>query len=212
MAAAEGEAGLGERSDAVSLAREFAHPEWLVERWTSVYGVERTSLICQHDQQMPQVALRLDDADIEEELKREEIELAPGALLSTARIVTGGDIFKAQAVREGRVFIQDEASQLVAALVGRGSRLLDCCAAPGGKTAAIAARNPTAEIIAAELHAHRAELLRKRVLRANVQVIQADALNLPLQGNFDRVLADVPCSGTGTLARNPEIKWRLKPE
>ncbi len=99
--------------------------------------------------------------------------------MSSARIVTGGDIFKTQAVQEGRVFIQDEASQLVAALVGHGSRLLDCCAAPGGKTAAMAARNPTAEIIAAELHAHRAELLRKRVPRENVQVIQADALNLP---------------------------------
>jgi 16S rRNA (cytosine967-C5)-methyltransferase len=110
------------------------------------------------------------------------------------------------------VFIQDEASQLVAALVGGGSRLLDCCAAPGGKTAALAARNPTAQIIAAELHAHRADLLRQRVRATNVQVIQADALDLPAQEKFDRVLADVPCSGTGTLARNPEIKWRLKPE
>jgi len=62
------------------------------------------------------------------------------------------------------------------------------------------------------LHAHRAELLRKRVRAPNVQVIQADALALPGNGDFDRVLADVPCSGTGTLARNPEIKWRLKAE
>jgi 16S rRNA (cytosine967-C5)-methyltransferase len=197
--------------DATSLAQEFAHPEWLVERWISVYGVERTRLVCQHDQQVPHVAIRLDGPDIEEELKREGIDLAPGALLSGARRVASGDIFKTQAVREGRVFIQDEASQLVAALVGRGSRLLDCCAAPGGKTAAMAARNPTAQIIAAELHAHRAELLRRRVPRDNVQVIQADALNLPTEGKFDRVLADVPCSGTGTLARNPEIKWKLKP-
>ena len=68
-----------------------------------------------------------------------------------------------------------------------------------------------AEIVAVELHPHRAELLRRRVRGANVQVITADALHLPLQGGFDRILADVPCSGTGTLARNPEIKWRLKP-
>jgi 16S rRNA (cytosine967-C5)-methyltransferase len=197
--------------DSVSLAREFAHRQWLVERWISVYGVERARLVCQHDQQVPHVALRLDDGSIEEELKREGVELAPGALLSSARVVTSGDVFKTQAVQAGRAFIQDEASQLVAALVGNGSRLLDCCAAPGGKTAAMAARNPTAEIIAAELHAHRAELLRKRVPRENVQVIRADALNLPVEGKFDRVLADVPCSGTGTLARNPEIKWKLKP-
>jgi len=100
----------------------------------------------------------------------------------------------------------------IAALVGKGSRVLDCCAAPGSKTAAIDSRNPAAEIVAVELHPHRAELLRRRVRAANVQVITADAINLPLQGSFDRVLADVPCSGTGTLARNPEIKWRLKPE
>jgi 16S rRNA (cytosine967-C5)-methyltransferase len=200
-----------EQRGATSLAQDSAHPEWVVERWISVYGWEHTRLICQHDQQVPHVALRLDDPSIEVELKREGIELKPGALLSSARIVTGGDIFKTQAVKEGRVFIQDEASQLVAALVGNGSRLLDCCAAPGGKTAAMAARNPTAEIIAAELHAHRAELLRQRVPWKNVQVIQADALNLPVEGRFDRVLADVPCSGTGTLARNPEIKWKLKP-
>ena len=197
--------------NAASLAGEFAHPEWLVTRWIGEFGLERAELICRHDQQIPQVAIRIDEPGVEEELKSAGVELAPGALLSSARIVVAGNIFKTKAVQEGRVFIQDEASQLVAALVGTGSRLLDCCAAPGGKTAAMAARNPTAEIIAAELHAHRTELLRHRLQRTNVQVIQADALNLPTAGNFDRVLADVPCSGTGTLARNPEIKWRLKP-
>jgi 16S rRNA (cytosine967-C5)-methyltransferase len=121
------------------------------------------------------------------------------------------DVTQSKAYREVRVFIQDEASQLVAALVGQGTRVLDCCAAPGSKTAAIASRNPAAEIIAVELHPHRAGLLRRRVRAANVQVITGDSLQLTLQGGFDRVLADVPCSGTGTIARNPEIKWRLKP-
>jgi 16S rRNA (cytosine967-C5)-methyltransferase len=198
------------RQDLTSLADELAHPAWMVDRWIAKFGAEYAALICSHDQHVPPLTLRIDNANAEEELKRDGIELSAGALLSGARIVTGGDLFKAKAVLEGRVFIQDEASQLVAALVGNGSRLLDCCAAPGGKTAALAARNPTAEIIAAELHAHRVELLRKRVHSPNVRVIQADALNLPTTGTFDRVLADVPCSGTGTLARNPEIKWRLK--
>jgi 16S rRNA (cytosine967-C5)-methyltransferase len=194
------------------LARKFAHPDWLVKRWVAEFGVERASAICQYDQHIPNTAIRLDNSEIEQELANEGIELAPGALLASARIVAGGDVTRTRAFREGRVFIQDEASQLVAALVGTGSRLLDCCAAPGGKTAALAARNPTAEIIAAELHAHRADLLRKRVRANNVQIINADVLALPLKGGFDRVLADVPCSGTGTLARNPEIKWRLTPE
>jgi 16S rRNA (cytosine967-C5)-methyltransferase len=195
-----------------TIAREFAHPEWLVERWVADVGMELAAAICSHDQQIPNTVIRLDGAEVERELVSAGIELTAGALLAGARTVVAGDVTRTLAFQEGRVFFQDEASQLVAALVGRGSRLLDCCAAPGGKTAALAARNPTAEIIAAELHPHRADLLRKRVRAVNVQVIQADALNLPTSGGFDRILADVPCSGTGTLARNPEIKWRLKRE
>src|SRR5208337_211499 len=101
----------------------------------------------------------------------------------------------------------------VGALVGRGSRILDCCAAPGNKTAALAEANPRAAIVAVELHPHRAELLRKRIAaHAMVEVITADATALPHGREFDRILADVPCSGTGTLARNPEIKWKLRPD
>jgi 16S rRNA (cytosine967-C5)-methyltransferase len=194
------------------LVHEYAHPQWLVERWLAGFGTERASAICRQNQQIPTTAIRLDSAEIERELQADGIELAPGLLMSSARIVVSGDVTRTHALQEGRVMIQDEASQLVAALVGTGARILDCCAAPGGKTAALAARNPTAEIVAAELHPHRVELIRKRVRAANVSVIQADALDLPVSAGFDRVLADVPCSGTGTLERNPEIKWRLKPE
>jgi 16S rRNA (cytosine967-C5)-methyltransferase len=194
------------------LAREFAHPEWLVKKWADAFGLERATTICEYDQRIPGTAIRLDSPEIEHELSSEGVELAPGFLLASARIVADGEITRSRAFREGRVFIQDEASQLVAALVGTGSRLLDCCAAPGGKTAALAARNPEAEIVAVELHAHRADLLRKRIRATNVKIVNADMLELPTQGGFDRVLADVPCSGTGTLARNPEIKWRLTPE
>lgn len=199
--------------DAVTyLTREFAHPEWLVHRWVDAFGLDRATAICKYDQHIPATAIRLDGSEIEHELLSDGLELMPGSLLASARTVAGGNITQTRVFREGRVFIQDEASQLVAALVGTGSRLLDCCAAPGGKTAALAARNPTAEIVGVELHKFRAELLRKRVHASNVKIINADMLELPAQGDFDRVLADVPCSGTGTLARNPEIKWRLTPE
>ncbi len=131
--------------------------------------------------------------------------------MKNARVLTGGEL-SATILSDNKIAIQDEGSQLVAALVGDGKRILDCCAAPGGKTAAMATRLPSAEIIATELHPHRATLLRKLAPQQNVQVITADALTLPYGPEFDRVLADVPCSGTGTLARNPEIKWKLKPE
>jgi 16S rRNA (cytosine967-C5)-methyltransferase len=196
------------------IAQALAHPDWLVQRWIQRFGVGTALQICQQDQFEPALSLRFDDPAAEAGLLDEGIKLSPGSMLTSARTLAcpAGDLIRTAVFREGRVAVQDEGSQLVALLVGAGSRILDCCAAPGGKTALLAARNPSAEIIAAEIHPHRAELLRKRVKATNVKVIQADALHLPVEDPFDRVLADVPCSGTGTLARNPEIKWRLKPE
>lgn len=193
------------------IADRFAHPPWLVERWVRHFGFERARAICDYDQHVPQTTVRLDDPSSGEDLRAEDIELAPGAFLRNARRVLRGDVTASRACRGRKLFIQDEASQLVAALVGKGRRILDCCAAPGGKTSAIAARNPQSFIVAAELHPHRAWLARRLVLSPEVHVIAADAKALPLAGGFDRVLADVPCSGTGTLARNPEIKWKLRP-
>jgi len=187
-----------------------AHPLWLVERWIARYGIAATIEICLHNQHVPPVALRFSDEAARDELAQAGVELAPGALLTSARRVLSGDLTPTTGA--GRVFIQDEASQLVAALVGKGRRILDCCAAPGGKTAAIAGRNPGAEITAIDLHEHRARLMRRLLCASQVRVIAADARALPLSGFFDRILADVPCSGTGTLARHPEIKWRLKPQ
>jgi 16S rRNA (cytosine967-C5)-methyltransferase len=194
------------------LSGAYAHPNWLVERWVSFYGYDVALKICEYDQRVPATALRLGSIEDEALLAQQGIQLAPGALMSKARVVVSGDITAAELFRSGKVAIQDEGSQLVAALVGDGSRILDCCAAPGGKTAALATRLPAAEIVAAELHPHRARLLRKLAPQPNVQVLTVDALALPFGPDFDRVLADVPCSGTGTLARNPEIKWKLKPE
>ena len=208
-----------QRDPAGVLERGLSHPRWLVERWIETFGAANATQICEHDQQPPATALRLADPNVEAELQHDGIGLAPGTLVAGARRVLSGDVTKTKAFREGRVQIQDEASQLVAMLVGRvegGRRVLDCCAAPGGKTAVLAARNPAATIIATEIHPQRAALTRQRVRAANVEVITADATKLrnilPDPGSFDRVLADVPCSGTGTLARNPEIKWRLVPE
>jgi len=168
--------------------------------------------ICEYDQRIPATVLRLSGPEDEVLLAERGVELAPAALMKSARVMVSGDVTATQSFRSGKVAIQDEGSQLVAALVGVGQRILDCCAAPGGKTGALATRLPEAEIFAAELYPHRARLLRELAPQENVHVVTADALALPLGADFDRVLADVPCSGTGTLARNPEIKWRLKPD
>jgi len=206
-------------ASAEALSRIYAHPLWLVHRWANEYGFAAAHRICQHDQSVPATTIRLRNAASETALRAEGIELVPGAFLKSARRVQRGDVTQTSAFRTGQVVIQDEASQLVAALVGQGSRILDCCSAPGGKTLVMADRNPNATITAVELHPHRARLLR-RMLRPSegspesrqaqkINIAVADARYLPSLIHFDRILADVPCSGTGTLARNPEIKWRL---
>jgi 16S rRNA (cytosine967-C5)-methyltransferase len=194
------------------LSSALAHPKWLVERWVLVFGYDVAQKICEYDQRVPSTVLRLNSIEDENLLAQQGIQFAPGALIKSARVMTGGELSAATLLQDNKIAIQDEGSQLVAALVGSGKRILDCCAAPGGKTGALATRLPAAEIIATELHPHRARLLRKLAPQQNVQVITADALSLPFGPDFDRVLADVPCSGTGTLARNPEIKWKLRLE
>jgi 16S rRNA (cytosine967-C5)-methyltransferase len=201
---------IAQSDDAPKLARTSAHPEWLVARWIARYGIETARQICAYDQQVPPASIRVNDNNSIPELAADSIQLGPGRLLSTARTLVSGDITQSRAYREGRVSIQDEGSQLVGLLIGHGERILDCCAAPGGKTAVIAARNPRARIIATDLHPHRARILRELTRRVDVRVLASDVRQLPFATSFDRILADVPCSGTGTLARNPEIKWRLQ--
>ncbi len=120
---------------------------------------------------------------------------------------------------EGRVRMQDEGSQLVAEIAGcggagEGMRILDACAAPGGKTMILAERNPAARIVACETSEQRFDHLRVRLAGHGdrIECRFADATALTEEGAYDLVLADVPCSGTGTLGRNPEIRHRLKVE
>jgi len=201
------------------MANVWAHPQWLVKRWAKDYGEAITEKICRYNQSTPTTSVRLRDLKSETELATEGISLTPGALLSSARRLESGEITRTKAFRQRQIVIQDEASQLVAALVGQvekeNPRFLDCCAAPGGKTLAISDNNPSAAVTAVEIHPHRARLMQKLVGRnesTRIKIVAADATNLPVSLKFDRILVDVPCCGTGTLARNPEIKWRLKPE
>src|SRR5262249_13109347 len=131
--------------------------------------------------------------------------------------LSGGNASATESFRQGRINLQDEASQMIAHLVDAqsGDRVLDLCAAPGGKCMLLAqAVMPSGTVVAADIHQHRLNALQDQLTRthtANVQLVLLDATQpLPLAETFDHILLDAPCSGTGTLARNPEIRWRLE--
>jgi 16S rRNA (cytosine967-C5)-methyltransferase len=199
---------------AASLALAQAHPAWMVERWVNFFGLEATRDLCRHGQRQPVLTVRIESPAVEAELTKAGVYLEPGDLLTPARAVISGDVTATPAFLEGRVRLQDEGSQLVAEIAGQGADLLDCCAAPGGKTLILAERNPHARILACESSSTRLEQMAKRLASHSDQIEcrLADAAALVQNAAFDLALADVPCSGTGTLGRNPEIRHRLRPE
>ncbi len=200
-----------------------SHPTWMVERWLSRWGEPQTLTLLEANNRAPRLSCAL-----HEELRREDafrtlgkagLRLAPGQFLNSAFTVTGGSPSRTEAFRKGWISVQDEASQAVPLLldVQRGDRVLDLCAAPGGKTPPLT-RAAAAEglIVAADRHAHRLRAMRAQFERlglSSVHLVELDATKpLPFRIAFNRILVDAPCSGTGTLARHPEIRWRLRPE
>jgi 16S rRNA (cytosine967-C5)-methyltransferase len=215
------EEGLSEESPA-EIALAYSHPAWMVERWAGFYGIEAARALCGHGQSQPSLTLRIEDPAVEEELAASGIRLQPGELLTAARTVISGDLTASAAFREGRLRLQDEGSQLIAELAcfagsnpnQRGKSLLDACAAPGNKTLILAERDPTARIVACESSPQRFEPLRQRLapLGDRVECRIIDSATLAEDSSFDLALVDAPCSGTGTLGRNPEIRHRLRLE
>jgi 16S rRNA (cytosine967-C5)-methyltransferase len=201
-----------EPRNAKELADTFAHPLWLVQRWSRFYGLVTAQAVCSFDQQPASTSIRLLDPDAERELIEEGTQLAPGEFLIAARRVLSGDIVRTKAFREGRVRIQDEGSQLVAELAGSGTHILDTCAAPGGKTAILAERNPRASITAWDISKRRLDAMKREFAPAADHIITfevRDATATELKPEYDLILCDVPCTGTGTIARNPEIRFRV---
>jgi 16S rRNA (cytosine967-C5)-methyltransferase len=210
---------------AAELALAAAHPQWLVERWARSYGLEAARAICRHGQEQPRLTLRVASSDVESELARVGINagfrLGPGELLANARTVLVGDLTASEVFRTGRVRIQDEGSQLIgeiAAFAGTDpaqnrEKILDACAAPGGKALILSERNPQAQVVAYEASPKRLEAMRERLagLGSRIECRLGDAAELNEDSAYDAALADVPCSGTGTLGRNPEIRHRLRP-
>lgn len=185
-------------------------PRWLWERWEARFGCDRACEFAQALNRQPQTAFRMQvQADLHDGAQASDI--VPGAYVLQKDVQLQGD----RALR-----FQDEASQLIPHLLGpiEGCRVWDSCAAPGGKSAILMERiGPSGWLIASDLEPKRAWHLSENLKlcsSARVDILVADArMPFPFRGApFDVVVADVPCSGLGTLRRNPEIKWRFQPE
>jgi 16S rRNA (cytosine967-C5)-methyltransferase len=206
------------------LAVETSHPQWLIERWMKAFGPDGAETFARANNEPPPVAFRLVKAraegrDVLEELRAAGGELVPSLLVPEAWRIRGASALLRELARAGLVYVQDEASQLAAHLLGAqaGERILDACAAPGSKTSYIADRTGgTATVYAGDLYEHRLRTLLESSARQGARSVIATAYDatraLPFaEGTFDRVLVDAPCTGTGTLRRNPEIRWRIRP-
>ena len=174
-----------------AFAERLAHPLWLAERWISLYGRDAALKICAADQVEP------DSGDLS------------GGLFDPDPALPQIDA--------GSRLVAELAAAAMPKVAGRPVRVWDACAAPGGKTLVMARRLPDAKLLATDLSGRRLAQTQARFSRyayaSAIETAVADATELPeATGNFDLILCDVPCSGTGTLARNPEIRFRLKQE
>ncbi|HXI92484.1 MAG TPA: 16S rRNA (cytosine(967)-C(5))-methyltransferase RsmB, partial [Blastocatellia bacterium] len=204
---------------------ELSHPRWMLDRWQSLFGDDETRQLALANNSPPATAFRVNTlrtsvkevlTDLNSEgVTTRESQVAQGALV----VESGPASAMTAASRRGVIYVQDEASQLVSLLLQpeSGHRVLDICAAPGSKTSHIAVlAEDKAWIVACDRHHHRLATLRAGCERLGIQSVDALGLDatraLPfVEGGheFDRILVDAPCSGTGTLRGNPEIKWRL---
>jgi len=215
-----------EVSDPVEkIAVRTSHPAWLIERWVRWFGLDQAEPFAHANNLVPPTAFRAVAQRVNQSAILSKLSAA-GAALESSHIVDGAwRVSRATSLLRdlsaaGEIYLQDEASQLVAQLLEakRGERVLDLCAAPGGKTTMIADRTgDRALVVAADRSSARMETVvattKLHQLEGIKPVLLDAAEQLPFwPESFDKVLVDAPCSGTGTLRRNPEIRWRLSPD
>jgi 16S rRNA (cytosine967-C5)-methyltransferase len=218
----EGSALLAELDDGDPAAAAILHsvPHWLASMWWEQLGAERARSLLRRVNEPAESALRVNTLVSEREAVLEELPVAahPAPLLAEGLVLDAPfDAHGSELFRRGAITPQSRGSMLVARIVepGAGERVLDLCAAPGGKTTHLAAlMGGRGEIVAVEHHRGRAAALQRtceRMRAGNVRVEVDDAARPRGAPPFDRVLVDPPCSGLGTLQSRPDLRWRATP-
>ena len=198
-----------------------SHPEWLVRRWVDRHGAEAAERWLRFNNEPPALTLAANRLlntrdELIERLRGESVESQPTGTAPHGLIVTSGHALTTEAFASGYCVVQDEASQIVPELAQAraGMTVLDLCASPGGKTLSLAAQCvPGGHVIASDVRPRRVTLLAETMARCcaeNVQVVYVPTGgDLPFRDEgFDCVLIDAPCSGLGTVRRDPDIRWR----
>jgi 16S rRNA (cytosine967-C5)-methyltransferase len=201
-----------------TLAVQTSHPAWLVRRWQRQFGPERARAMLDADNEPPRVVIRANTSKVSRDALLEQLRgagveaAATGTSPSGIVLSTPGRVEDLLGYDEGLWQVQDEAAQLVGvyAQVPAGARVLDACAAPGGKACHLAETN---EVLALDVHENKLPKIqgeaRRLGLSARLSTRALDASQLPDDlGEFDVVLVDAPCSGLGTLRRHPELRYR----
>jgi 16S rRNA (cytosine967-C5)-methyltransferase len=200
-----------------------SHPLWLVRRWEKEIGVEETLRVCTFNNRISSLTLRtntlkIDRKDLIEKLKGKDVKPVPTTYSEEGVVLKDPPpTSELPFIKEGLYIIQDEASQLVTSILDPkpGERILDACAAPGGKTTHMAQKMENrGEIGALDVIKGKLDLIEEGCQRLGIRIVKtikgnaSEPLPVPLGMEYDRILADVPCSGFGTLRRNPDLKWR----
>ncbi len=210
------------------LAAVASHPLWLVQQWLARFGFAETQALCEFNNQPAPYTLRVntlkgnrDDVLVQLQARGVEarpVDLAPeGIVLEAAK---GAEVSLRELLAQGLLYPQQVSSMLAAHVLQPepGSRVLDVCAAPGGKTTHLAAlMQNQGDILALDLHEHKLRLLQENASRLGISCIRTQAadsrdLSMLPEGWADYVLADVPCSGLGVLRSRPDARWRKQPE
>lgn len=215
-----------DQNPALHIASFHSHPLWLVNSWLDTCGAEETLAFCMANNKLPPLTVRVNTLKIS---RNDLIERLTAEKFSCAQTRFSPDginlydspmpIQKTVFFQKGLLRLQDEAAQLVSCLVGphNGEDVLDACSGSGGKTTHLAAMmNNRGRIMALDRDQEKIAQLKKEAARMSASIIEPVQMDLKhclpdeFYQRFDRVLVDAPCSGTGTLRRNPEIKWRLR--